>query len=182
MAGNLFNQVQALLHTPQPPQLGPGPRAHVESAASIRTKIEDLTRQANLPALRIDLLHALVLLWHDRLEASHRIVQEIETPDGSLIHAMMHRREPDYWNSKYWWRRVGTHPVFPALADAVTRALQDEPSPMLARIVNQGNWDPLAFVDECQQAAPLPATEEPHRTAVEVQRIEFQCALAHLCA
>jgi hypothetical protein len=32
------------------------------------------------------------------------------------VHAIMHRREPDPWNSKYWWRRVGAHPCFPELA------------------------------------------------------------------
>src|SRR5262245_3674168 len=40
-------------------------------------------------------------LWlaHDFLDESHAISQEIETPDGSYWHAIMHRREPDYWNS-----------------------------------------------------------------------------------
>src|SRR5947209_3766436 len=52
-------------------------------------------------------------LWlrFDFLDESHKISQEIETPTGSFWHAIMHRREGDFANSKYWWRRVGKHPA-----------------------------------------------------------------------
>ena len=29
----------------------------------------------------------------------------------------MHRREPDAWNSEYWWRKVGPHPVLDRLCE-----------------------------------------------------------------
>ena len=52
-------------------------------------------------------------LWlaHNYLDESHRISQEIENPTGSFWHAIMHRREGDYSNSKYWFRRVGRQDV-----------------------------------------------------------------------
>ena len=50
-------------------------------------------------------------LWFDFLDESHKISQEIDTPTGSFWHAIMHRREGDFGNSKYWWRRVGKHPA-----------------------------------------------------------------------
>ena len=71
------------------------------------------------------------------LDQSHRISQDLATPEGSYLHAIMHRREGDYGNSKYWLRRVGNHPVF-------------------ARIAS--NWDPFAFVvgvEECEARAPV---------------------------
>src|SRR5262245_45470401 len=53
-------------------------------------------------------------LWlaFDFLDEAHVICQDLDTPEGSYWHALMHRREPDYPNSKYWFRRVGTHPIF----------------------------------------------------------------------
>jgi hypothetical protein len=54
-------------------------------------------------------------LWHDYLDESHIISQKIDTPTGSFWHAIMHRREGDFSNSKYWYARCADHP---ALGDA----------------------------------------------------------------
>lgn len=55
-------------------------------------------------------LVAAIWLYADELDRSHRVSQGIEGPTGAAWHAIMHRREGDFWNSKYWWRRVGPHP------------------------------------------------------------------------
>lgn len=49
-------------------------------------------------------------LWllADDLDACHKICQDIATPLGSAWHAIMHRREGDFSNSLYWWRRAGS--------------------------------------------------------------------------
>lgn len=54
-------------------------------------------------------------LYHNFLEESHEISQEIPSAEGSFWHAIMHRREPDPSNSKYWWRKVGSHPAIAIL-------------------------------------------------------------------
>lgn len=56
-------------------------------------------------------------LWllHDFFEESHSISQDLHTPEGSYWHAILHRREPDTFNAKYWFRQVGEHPVLKQL-------------------------------------------------------------------
>lgn len=53
------------------------------------------------------LLHAL---WQDAQgdwTASHEAAQDVDTPDGSWVHAYLLRREGDLSNAAYWYRRAG---------------------------------------------------------------------------
>ncbi len=61
---------------------------------------------------------ALWLLAGD-LDRSHEISQRIDTREGAFWHGIMHRREGDFWNAKYWFRKVGNHPVFVQLAEQI---------------------------------------------------------------
>jgi hypothetical protein len=93
-------------------------------------------------------------LMYDCIDESHTISQSIETASGSYWHGILHRREPDYGNAKYWFRRVGRHPVFEPLA-ARARELAagetlDRPAAFLAE---ERDWDPFRFVDLCEAAA-----------------------------
>ena len=96
---------------------------------------------------------AAVWLYHDYLEESHKISQDIGAPTGSYWHGIMHRREPDYGNSKYWFRRVGRHPVFEPLVRDVAALVQASADPAAAFLARQAAWDPFAFVDLCESCA-----------------------------
>lgn len=87
---------------------------------------------------------ALAGLWlyHDFESESHAISQDLNTPEGSYWHAILHRREPDAGNAKYWFHRVGRHTIFPRLA---------EEAATIEGVQSGRGWDPFAFVDRCER-------------------------------
>jgi hypothetical protein len=53
-------------------------------------------------------------LWHAKKgewEHSHNIAQDIHTPLGSWIHALLHLIEGDVGNANYWFAKAGRPPV-----------------------------------------------------------------------
>ncbi len=51
------------------------------------------------------------------IDRSHTLSQDITNAEGSFLHAIMHRREGDFGNAKYWFNRVGKHPVLNQLQE-----------------------------------------------------------------
>lgn len=94
---------------------------------------------------------AALWLYHDFLNESHQISQVIPTTTGNYWHAIIHRREGDFWNSKYWFRRVEKHPVFePLHQEAARLAAETDADKSAAFLKKQTAWDPFAFVDLCE--------------------------------
>jgi hypothetical protein len=144
--------------------LGPGkPRADMQ--AELKTALAAFPPGAN-PDM-VAACGAGLWLAFDFLDESHAISQDLHTTEGSFWHAILHRREPDAWNSKYWWRRVGKHPVFADLARAAAA---------LGYAGRGSAWDPDAFVDACEAHRDKgDATEEVLR---RVQRAEWELLFA----
>ena len=69
-------------------------------------------------------------LYVDELDKSHVISQELKDKTGSFWHGIMHRREGDFWNAKYWFDRCGAHAAMMPLRD----------------------YDPFVFVDKVEAA------------------------------
>ena len=89
-----------------------------------------------------------LLLLAGGLEDAHRIVQDFDTPEARYWHGIVHRREPDPSNAKYWFRQLGHHAVFDDLVSKVTSG--DLPSKRAVNhILQSGKWDPFRFVDLC---------------------------------
>jgi hypothetical protein len=181
MAEAVFKAWKQLLDTPEPAALGPAQRAGTFSESQLAGAWKSLLAQAQFPAGQSELIRALLLLWHDHLDASHSISQGIENADGGFIHAVMHRREPDAWNSKYWWRRVGEHAAFPEIARRVGELLRSRGAGDLAKqLLPGGKWSAEAFVDACAAAMNLPARDVRVQLLREIQCIETEALLEHL--
>ena len=57
----------------------------------------------------------LQALWYDAKgdwNRAHEIVQKMDGVIAARIHAYLHRKEGEDWNSRYWHRRAGS--TFPA--------------------------------------------------------------------
>jgi hypothetical protein len=78
-------------------------------------------------------LQAGIWLLVDDIERAHEVCQSDPSPTGSYWHAIVHRREGDYGNSLYWYRRAGAHPAMvgfdgPGLVRDVERAQGNLPA------------------------------------------------------
>ena len=122
-------------------------------------------------------------LWllHNFLDESHEISQTLNGPTGAFWHGIMHRRELGYSNAKYWFCRVGVHPIFELLALSARSAAQnsevaasDERATFIRK---QRLWDPNRFIDLCQSI--VEEDSELNLLCRHVQQVEWQMLFDH---
>ncbi|MBI1335956.1 MAG: hypothetical protein GC164_03230 [Phycisphaera sp.] len=101
-----------------------GPSAHTQLTPTVESILHNTLFKSN-PTLAAGLW-----LYVDELDKSHVVSQSIDSTTGSYWHGIMHRREGDFSNSHYWFRRVGSHPAMERLA----------------------HYDPHAFIDQAEHA------------------------------
>ena len=103
-----------------------------------------------------DCVRGALFLYLSALDDSHKISQAIPSKTGSFLHGVMHRQEPDYSNSKYWFRRVGDHELFPQLRESTLELLGQQGEAVSERLRDDVGrrpaWDPYWFVDQCELA------------------------------
>ncbi|MEM1061068.1 MAG: hypothetical protein AAGJ97_01945 [Planctomycetota bacterium] len=95
------------------------------------------------------------------LDTAHAITQAHEgNPTADYLHAIVHRREGDYGNAAYWFRRAQRHPV-------------------LAKLAREGvaTGEPFAFLDICRRHVDDGSPQE--RLAREAQWAELLALLTY---
>ena len=97
-------------------------------------------------------------------------MQGLETPEAFFWHAILHRQEPDAGNASYWFRRVGSHPIYPDLRRAAGEVLTPRPH---AEFHPSDHWDPLLFIAFCERARKQPGSPS-EQAALEIQLAEWQ--------
>ncbi len=135
------------------------------------------------PVVRSDEAQAVLSglwLWHDWLDESHTISQGIHTATGSYWHAIMHRREGDFSNSKYWYGKCASHPVKKLIAPVAADIVRASKAAQAVSAVLLGGFDPNALVDLAEDASSRPddpATE----TIIALQKAEWEMLFSYSC-
>jgi len=119
----------------------------------------ELLKASRLPPAVLAGLYLYFSCWDE----AHGVAQDLDTPEGSYWHALVHRQEPDTGNSAYWFGQVGRHAIF---AELRARAAE-------IGVESGKSWAPQAFIDYCEAARARPGSPE-ERKALEVQRAEWQ--------
>ena len=175
--------VAQLFQTPELAGIGPDVRLGRDSITTLQTRMAAAFSKRKLNGPAQSLIRSAALLWHDHIDESHTVSQDIESIDGSFLHGIMHRREPDYSNAKYWFRLVGEHPSHPEIARRVCALLADANAANLKdRLLPAGRWDSFAMVDAVDQSMRKGKSSNELHLLQRVQQIEFEVLTDRFCA
>ena len=176
-----LHEIHTIIATPDLPDLGPKVRADIKASDQLKRELEAIPSYARLTNGTQALIYASALLWHDHLKEAHRIVQDDASTEAAFIHGIVHRREPDYSNAKYWFHRVGAHATFPTIAARVEKLLAGHQAETSPAFISGGAWQPMPFIDACEKVAHRPQTDPEVKLLQQIQWIEFKILLEHLC-
>lgn len=146
--------------------LAPGGAPHAEALALVRS----LAGQNNV-ANRPDLLAGL-FLYVDELDTAHGHAQDDATPTGSFWHAVVHRREGDFDNARYWYAKASHHPAMSHI-DLVGGGAGSG--------TDVAAYDPDAFVDEVQRAHATRDASDSTPALISTQRKEWKALFEWCC-
>lgn len=146
---------------------GPGSEPSHRDLSKLSTSHVFKSNQYSVEAAQ--LVIAGLWLWHDWLDECHNIVQKVHGAEGSYWHAIMHRREGDFSNSKYWIHRTGGHPDIAGMTAAVAS---------VDGVSAGEEWNPSRFVDQVEKIHNR-SSDPQYANAVAIQQLEWQTLFVH---
>ncbi|MEM7680915.1 MAG: hypothetical protein AAF288_03070 [Planctomycetota bacterium] len=115
---------------------------------------------------------AALWLFVDDIDKAHAVCGALNTPTGSYWHAIVHRREGDFDNSKYWYRKAGNHPAMRRI---------DLTGGGAGSGTDVAKYDPFAYVDQVRMSLGREGLDGEHPELVSVQHREWR-SLFEWCA
>lgn len=131
---------------------------------------QQISGQSNPSELAQICCRSLFHLWNDDLDRSHQLSQNVQEPLGSYLHGMMHRREGDFSNAKFWFSKAGA-------TEAIDGPMYDQGKTIWPEIFAWKQWDSLKFVDAVAEAVAKEEQEEQLATLRQMQTLEFRIVL-----
>ncbi len=128
----------------------------------------------------LPLVQGALFLCFDCWKEAHEIADSHEgTAAGHWLHAIVHRREPDAGNSKYWYAKVKTPAkVYEAIGNGVLALLKQQPvaelGPLVQKMEKSKTWEPETFVDLCDKFREEDPQSPVYQTLARVQELEWR--------
>lgn len=137
------------------------------------------TGETRFPDELQDLVLASLWLLEGDLDSAHTHAQKWDSLHGCCWHAIMHRREGDWDNAKYWYQRASKSPVISNFRQTIlTQHYYRIVTPELVRPVKVDEFLD-DWVDIHQKAVQPSAPENLVKTLRGLDWIEWQLLLAH---
>ena len=168
--------------TAEPPELTSGPRPGVLDRRAISQRIDAFLGKVTLRGDSAALMRAATLLYHDHQDDAHDLVADRTDGSAAFLHGIVHRREPDYWNAKYWFRQCELHPAHSTLAARLATWSNPQEVAAARALTLPGTFDPFAFVDACDSCGRVDPKSPQVAILRKIQHAEFEAIVQHLLA
>jgi len=165
------------------PSLDSKPRDDRLDVKVIDDELQRLWKTGKLPLWSEKQVKCFFLLWYDYLEPAHQLAQDERTPEFNYFHAIVHRREGDFFNSRFWLRQIDNrHIAMIDIAKEVRTFLNEKGElQLLDEIVKDDGWLSLEFLEEVMKASKLERTSPQVKLLTQIQTIEFACWRRFIC-
>lgn len=89
-------------------------------------------------------------LYVDDFTHGHDYIQDLTDDDSAFWHGIMHRREGDFPNSHYWFRRASGHSLYKSIdPDSLVKKVAGDKGANSAQLLEEQRKEWLTFFEWC---------------------------------